>query len=40
MGIERIKKNLNLDEADVIAWCKEKVEHKDYVIRDEDILLN
>ena len=25
MGIERIKKNLNLDEADVIAWRKEKV---------------
>jgi len=25
MGIERIKKNLNLKEMDVIAWCKKKV---------------
>ena len=25
MGIERIKKNLNLEEMDVIAWCKKKV---------------
>ena len=25
MGIERIRKNLNLDEVDVIAYCKEKI---------------
>lgn len=29
MGIDRIKRNLNLDVADVAAWCRQKVEAPD-----------
>lgn len=25
MGIERIKRNLNLDDIDVVEWCKEEI---------------
>ena len=25
MGVNRIKKNLSLDEADVVEWCKSKI---------------
>ena len=25
MGADRIKKNLSLDEADVVEWCKSKI---------------
>ncbi len=25
MGIERIKRNLSLDEVDVVEWCKSKI---------------
>ena len=25
MGEDRIKKNLSLDEADVVKWCKSKI---------------
>ncbi len=25
MGIDRIKRNLGLDNIDVVAWCKEKI---------------
>lgn len=25
MGVDRIKKNLSLDEADVVQWCKSKI---------------
>ena len=25
MGVDRIKKNLSLDEADVVEWCKSKI---------------
>ena len=32
MGIERIKKNLRLDEVDVIEWCKEKLNDPNAVI--------
>ncbi|MCR4782374.1 MAG: DUF3781 domain-containing protein [Lachnospiraceae bacterium] len=32
MGIERIKKNLRLDEVDVIEWCKEKINDPNAVI--------
>lgn len=35
MGIERIKKNLNLDEADVIVWCKKKVSDPNAVIEKQ-----
>ena len=33
LGIERIKKNLNLDATDVIAWCKKTIENADSIIR-------
>jgi len=33
LGIKRIKKNLDLDAADVIAWCKQKIENADSIIR-------
>ena len=26
LGIERIKRNLNLDVEDVVTWCKQKIE--------------
>ena len=25
MGVDRIKKNLSLDEVDVVEWCKSKI---------------
>ena len=33
LGIERIKKNLSLNTSDVVAWCKEKTENADHIIR-------
>jgi hypothetical protein len=35
MGIERIKKNLRLDDVDVIEWCKEKVSNPNAVIEKQ-----
>lgn len=32
LGIERIKRNLNLETDDVVQWCKNKILHKDTVI--------
>lgn len=32
MGIDRIKKNLNLDSDDVVNWCKEKIKDKNSLI--------
>ena len=32
LGIERIKKNLALDVADVVNWCKEKILKKEATI--------
>ena len=32
LGAERIKKNLGLDIADVIAWSKQKIENANYAI--------
>jgi len=34
LGIERIKRNLNLDSEDVIEWCKEKIEKADDILRN------
>ena len=34
LGVERIKKNLNLDTDDVVNWCKEKVLIADDIIRN------
>lgn len=25
LGVERIRRNLNIDDIDVVAWCKEKI---------------
>ena len=33
LGIKRIKKNLDLEAADVIAWCKRKIENADGIVR-------
>lgn len=33
LGVERIKKNLKLDTADVVSWCKWKTEKADDIIR-------
>lgn len=32
LGIERIKRNLNLETDDVVQWCKNKILHKDTAI--------
>lgn len=32
LGIERIKRNLNLETDDVVQWCKSKILHKDTII--------
>ena len=32
MGVERIKRNLNLDCDDVVFWCRQKIMDKDAVI--------
>ncbi|MBH1940653.1 DUF3781 domain-containing protein [Mobilitalea sibirica] len=33
LGVERIKKNLNLDIDDVVSWCIHKVEITDNIFR-------
>jgi len=33
MGAERVKKNLSLDTADIILWCKDRTRHADEIIR-------
>lgn len=32
MGVDRIRKNLNLDTVDVVSYCKHKIMHKNCVI--------
>ena len=32
MGIDRIKRNLNLDNEDVVLWCKEKIKDSNCLI--------
>lgn len=32
MGVERIKRNLELENEDVVAWCKERVQNQSAVI--------
>ena len=32
LGVDRLKKNLNIDEDDVVLWCKEKIKKEDSVI--------
>ena len=33
LGIERVKKNLSLDNDDVVAWCKQQAKNADNIIR-------
>ena len=33
LGIERVKKNLSLNISDVVAWCREKTENANKIIR-------
>ena len=33
LGVERIKKNLNINPENVIEWCKGKIQEADYVFR-------
>ena len=33
LGVERVKKNLKLDTDDVVAWCKQKTENADNIVR-------
>ncbi|HCA30748.1 MAG TPA: conjugal transfer protein [Ruminococcaceae bacterium] len=33
LGVERVRKNIDLDTADVIEWCKRKIENADDIIR-------
>ena len=33
LGIERVKRNLNLQTDDVVNWCKQKIEQADEIIR-------
>ena len=33
LGIERIKKNLDLDNLDVVTWCNDKIKNADRLIR-------
>ncbi len=35
MGIDRIKRNLGIDDIDVVAWCKEKILDKDSIIEKQ-----
>ena len=32
MGVDRIRKNLGLDDVDVVEWCRTKIPDKDSVI--------
>ena len=33
LGVERIKRNLDLQTDDVVTWCKQKIEQADEIIR-------
>ena len=33
LGVERIKRNLDLQTDDVVSWCKQKIEQADKIIR-------
>jgi len=32
LGLVRIKRNLNLDSEDVVAWCKEKISNSNEIV--------
>jgi hypothetical protein len=33
LGVKRVRKNLSLDTTDVVAWCRQKTENADSIIR-------
>jgi len=33
LGVERIRRNLGLDDIDVVAWCKNKIRDADNIVR-------
>ena len=33
LGIERIKRNLNLDVEDVASWCRQKIKNADRIVK-------
>jgi len=33
LGVERIKRNLNIDVKDVVKWCKDKIKESDSITR-------
>jgi hypothetical protein len=33
LGLVRIKRNLNLDSEDVVAWCKKKISGSNEIVR-------
>ena len=33
LGVERIKRNLNLNTTEVVEWCREKIQTADNIIR-------
>ena len=33
LGVERIRRNLDLQTDDVVSWCKQKIEQADEIIR-------
>lgn len=34
LGLVRIRRNLSQEEADIIAWCKQKIQMADKIIRE------
>ena len=33
LGVERIRRNLDLADVDVVAWCKDKIRDADNIVR-------
>lgn len=33
LGVERVRRNLGLDNTDIISWCKQKIENANDIIR-------
>ena len=33
LGVERIKRNLNLETGDVVNWCRQKIKNADEIVR-------
>ena len=33
LGVERVKRNLNLSDTDVVAWCKDKTKNSSNIVR-------